>query len=85
MSHLKVFGLNAYIHVPDQLRKKINDNGEQIKLVGYHSTGGYKLYKTFNKRVIISRDIIFDDLKNWKYVVFDYSSHGIIPVMFENA
>lgn len=64
MSHLKVFGSITYIHVPDQLRKKIDDKGEQMILVGYHSTGGYKLYDTVNKRIVIIRDVIFDELKD---------------------
>lgn len=60
MSHLKVFGSIAYKHVPDQLRKKLDDKGEQMILLGYHSTRGYKLYDAVNKKIIISRDMIFD-------------------------
>ncbi|MCI29805.1 retrovirus-related pol polyprotein from transposon TNT 1-94 [Trifolium medium] len=40
---LKVFGSIAYRHVPDQLRKKLNDKGQQMIFVGYHFTGGYRL------------------------------------------
>lgn len=34
MSHVKVFGSVAYRHVPDQLRKKLDDKEEQIIHVG---------------------------------------------------
>lgn len=32
-------------------------------LVGYHSTGGYKLYDAANRRIMISQDISFNDIK----------------------
>lgn len=62
MSHLKVFGSVAYRHILDQLLNKLDDKGEKMILVGYHSTGGYKLYDTVNKRIVISKDMIFDEL-----------------------
>lgn len=43
LNHLRVFCSIAYQHVPGQLRKKFDDKGEVMILVGYHSTGGYKL------------------------------------------
>ncbi|XP_058775646.1 uncharacterized protein LOC131649925 [Vicia villosa] len=39
LSHLRVFGSVAYKHVPGQLRKKLDDKGEEMIFVGYHSTG----------------------------------------------
>lgn len=74
MSHLKLFGSVAYRNVPYQLRNKLDDNGEQIILVWYHSMGGYKLYDAINKRLIISRDVIFDELREWQHVVTDYQT-----------
>ena len=38
LSHLKVFGSIAHRHVPDQLRRKLDDKSSQMILVGYHST-----------------------------------------------
>lgn len=55
ISHLRVFGSLAYRHVPDQLRKKLDDKGEQMILVGYCGTlfcrlhiDGIPLIKTTN-------------------------------------
>jgi transposase InsO family protein len=67
VEHLKVFGSIAYKHVPDQLRKKLNDKSEVMILVGYHITGGYKLYDPVNKVTVISRDVVFDELKEWDW------------------
>jgi hypothetical protein len=57
--HLKVFGSITHRHVPDQLRRKLDDKLNQMILVlGYHSTEGYKLFDPVNKQMVISRDMI---------------------------
>ena len=67
VNHLRVFGSITYRHIPDQLRKKLDDKSEQLILVGYHSTGGYKLLDPVNKQVIISMDVIIDEVKEWNW------------------
>lgn len=44
VTHLKIFGSICYKHVPDQLRKKLNDKRLPLILVRYNSTKGYNLY-----------------------------------------
>lgn len=36
-------------------------------LIGYHSTGGYKLFDPLNKKVVINKDVIIDELKEWDW------------------
>ena len=67
LSHLKVFGSIAHRHVPYQLIRKLDDKSIQMILVGYHSTGGYKLFDPVNKKIVISRDMIIDELKELDY------------------
>ncbi|GAU22960.1 hypothetical protein TSUD_247040 [Trifolium subterraneum] len=67
VSHLKVFGSIAYRHVPDQLRSKLDDKSEVMVLVGYHPTGGYRLYDPMHKSIVISRDVIIDEMKEWNW------------------
>ena len=67
LSHLTVFGSIAHIHVPDQLRRKLDDKSSQMILIGYHSTGGYKLFDPVNKQVVIGRDVIIDVLREWDW------------------
>jgi hypothetical protein len=57
VKHLRMFGSIAYKHVPDQLRKKLDDKLVMMILVGYHPTGGYKLYDPTNKNVVVNRDV----------------------------
>jgi transposase InsO family protein len=65
VKHLRVFGSIAYKHVPNQLRRKLDDKATIMILVGYHSTGGYKLYDPVNKSVVVSRDVVIDEMKEW--------------------
>lgn len=59
MIQLGVVSSVAYRHVPDHLRRKLDDKRDQMICVGYHSTSGYKPYDDVNKRPVISMDLIF--------------------------
>ena len=55
VSRLKFFGFVAYAHVPDELRKKIDNKGQKCIFVGYSKdTKEYKLYDHVARKVIIS-------------------------------
>lgn len=66
LNHLNFFGSIAYRPVPGQLRKKLDDRGKVMILVGYHSTGGYKLLDDVNMRIMISWDVVTDEMKQLK-------------------
>lgn len=59
-------------YVLGQLRKKLDDKGEVMILVGYDSTGGYKLFDALNRRIVIIRDVIIDELKKVQQGVTGY-------------
>jgi hypothetical protein len=40
---------------------------KKMILLGYHSTGAYKLYDPISKKVHISRDVIVDENETWKW------------------
>jgi hypothetical protein len=53
--HLKFFGCVSYAHVPDDLRKKLDNKGQKIIFVGYsRDTKGYKLYDPIARKFIIT-------------------------------
>jgi transposase InsO family protein len=55
VAHLKVFGCVAYAHVPDELRRKLDNKGHKCIFVGYsEETKGYKLYDPVARKVIIN-------------------------------
>ncbi|KAK2989292.1 hypothetical protein RJ640_027329 [Escallonia rubra] len=58
VSHLKVFGNIAYVHVPDPQRKKLDDKNEKFIFIGYsQESKGYKLYNPVDKKIKVSRDV----------------------------
>ena len=43
MAHVRVFGNIAYVHVPDEKKKKLDAKSEKCILVGYYDEQkGYK-------------------------------------------
>ena len=59
-SHLKVFGCNAFVHIPDQKRKKFDKKSIHCIFVGYPAgCKGYKLYNPATKKMLRSKDVIF--------------------------
>ncbi|GAU28814.1 hypothetical protein TSUD_21510 [Trifolium subterraneum] len=83
VSHLKVFGSIAYRHVPDQLRSKLDDKSEVMVLVGYHLTGGYRLYDPVSKSIVISRDVIVDEMKEWDWC--SNKKKDSVSIMFDDV
>ena len=60
VSHLKVFGCNALVHVPDQKRSKLDRKSMRCVFVGYpNNSKGYKLFNPETKKMFRSRDVIF--------------------------
>jgi len=65
VNHLRVCGSICYKHVPEQLRKKLDDRGELMIQLGYYQIGGYKLFNPINKQIVMSRDVVFDESDGW--------------------
>lgn len=60
LSYLKIFGPDAFVHVPKQLWSKLDSNAKKMVPVGYKGDSGiYRLYDPGPKRVIEARDVVF--------------------------
>lgn len=80
ISHLRVFGSVAYAHVPDQKRTKLDDKSEKLIFVGYDSSSkGYKLYNPQTRKVISSRDVVFDEEATWDWNVPPEENYNFLP------
>lgn len=56
------------MHVPDEKRSKLDDKSEKYLFIGYDARSkGYKLYNPSNEKIVISRDVKFDEesLQDW--------------------
>ena len=61
VSMLRVFGARAYVHVPTELRKKLDSHTQLGYMIGYPtSTKGYRIYLD-NDTITTSRDVVFDE------------------------
>lgn len=64
VSNLRIFGTVVYSHVEKQFRDKFDCKTEKCVMVGYAPTG-YRLWSTERNKIIISRDVKFDESKFW--------------------
>nr|KYP32045.1 Retrovirus-related Pol polyprotein from transposon TNT 1-94 [Cajanus cajan] len=67
VSHLRIFGSICYKHVPDVNRRKLDDRGEKLILLGYHSTGAYRVYNPLTQKMMLSRDLKIDETQQWDW------------------
>ncbi|GKV36956.1 hypothetical protein SLEP1_g45038 [Rubroshorea leprosula] len=83
VDYFRIFGCIAYAHVPDQKRSKLDDKGEKcIFLSVSDQSKVYRLYNPLTKKVIISRDVVFDEASTWSWTE---KSGQQIPTDFENG
>jgi hypothetical protein len=60
--HFKVFGCLAFAHVPDSQRTKLDDNSIKCIHLGVsEESKAYKLYDPEKKKIIISRNVVFEE------------------------
>ena len=61
---LRVFGCQAFVHIPKDERKKLDSKSKKCVFVGYGATTkGYRLCDPLRKEIIHSRDVIFNEQK----------------------
>jgi len=53
--------------VPYIKRTKLAYKSEAMILVGYHSTGAYRLYHPVTKQICMSRDVVVDEEEAWNW------------------
>ena len=84
VAHLRIFGCVAFAHIPDKIRKKLDDHSEKCIFVGYSDMSkAYRLYNPITKKMIISRDVKFKEEESWDGSV-DNTIIGGVPFSYEN-
>jgi hypothetical protein len=64
LQHLRVFGCDAYVHVPKENRSKMDNKVEKCIFISYKDgVKGYKLWNLETKKNIYSRDVVFREVK----------------------
>jgi hypothetical protein len=68
VSYFRVFGCLAHVHVPDNQRVKLDDKSIKCVHLGVSDESkAYKLYDPAKKKIVVSRDVVFDESKGWKW------------------
>ncbi|KAL0366816.1 UNVERIFIED_CONTAM: Retrovirus-related Pol polyprotein from transposon TNT 1-94 [Sesamum radiatum] len=66
--HLRVFGSICYVHIPTEKRHKLEEKKEKGIFLGYSTQSkGYRIYNLKTKKLIISRDVEFDEDAMWNW------------------
>jgi hypothetical protein len=66
VSHLKVFGCIAYVHVLDEKISKLNPKAEKCIFIGYSlEQKGYRCFNPSTWKLQVSRDVVFDEMVSW--------------------
>ena len=66
VKHLKVFGCVAFVQVPTEKRTKLDPKSKKMMFVGYSAESkAYRLIDPENKKIVVSRDVIFDEDHFW--------------------
>nr|XP_048328550.1 uncharacterized protein LOC125422126 [Ziziphus jujuba var. spinosa] len=74
ISHLRVFGNIAHVHVPGEKRSKLDEKSEKYVFIGYDiNFKGYKLYNPKFGKIVISQDVIFSEEEEWNWESHDES------------
>ena len=82
--HLKVFGSVAYSHIPDAMRSKLDDKSEKCIFIGYSERSkAYKLYNPVTKKMVISRDVRFDENSSFEELEAEKEYLPVFPFEFE--
>ncbi|WKA06778.1 hypothetical protein VitviT2T_024662 [Vitis vinifera] len=68
VDYFRVFGCIGHVLVPDNKRKKLDDKSFQCVLLGVsEESKAYKLYDPVSKKIVVSRDVVFEEDKCWNW------------------
>jgi len=62
VSHLRIFGCPAYIHLPEEKRTKMEPSNMKGVFMGYIETSkAYRIFVQALWRIMVSRDVRFEE------------------------
>ncbi|KAG7578674.1 Integrase catalytic core [Arabidopsis thaliana x Arabidopsis arenosa] len=68
VEHLRVFGCVGYAKTESHHLKKLDDRSRALVHLGTEpGSKAYRLLDPGNRKIIVSRDVIFDETKSWKW------------------
>ncbi|GAU16044.1 hypothetical protein TSUD_339150 [Trifolium subterraneum] len=81
VAYFRVFGCLGYAHIPDAHRKKLDPKSIKCVHLGVsEESKAYKVYDPIQKKIIISRDVVFNETQGWEWGEKN-KEHDIPPVL----
>ncbi|KAD0338797.1 hypothetical protein E3N88_44430 [Mikania micrantha] len=75
--HLKVFGCVGYVKTPSHFTKKLDDRSTAMVPLGIEpGTKAYRMYDVEGNRVVISRDVVFNETQSWDWNKHQAEDHS---------
>ncbi len=66
VSHLRVFGCIAYVHVPNEKRSKLDPKAEKCIFIRYSlKQKGHRCFNPSIQKLQMNRDVVFDEMVSW--------------------
>ena len=80
LRNLRIFGSITNAHVPRQWRDKHDNRSVKYVFVGYDaSSKGYKFYNPSNNKVVVSRDVEFDEEASRNWEASEEKTYNFLP------
>ena len=71
--------------MPQQERSKLDDRSVKHVFIGYdQNSKGYKLYNPSNGKIMVSRDVEFDEEAIWDWETNEESTYDFLPYFEED-
>lgn len=83
VNKLKVFGCDVYVHIPNQLRKKLDYKSRKAIFIGYSDvTKGFKVFYPEQRKIEVACNVIFDE--KMKTVCIDLNDSESVESIEQN-
>lgn len=78
LSHLRVFGYTGHVKLPANHLKKLDFRSAPMVHLGIETgTKGYRMYDVKGRRLVISRDVTFEESRPWNWWEFQTDAQGV--------
>lgn len=81
VDYFRTFGCVAHVHISNQKISKLNAKSQQCAILGVSDEAKtYKLFDPITNKVIVSKDVVFEEDKSWHW---DVNKDRGIPVALD--
>nr|GEW01292.1 retrovirus-related Pol polyprotein from transposon TNT 1-94 [Tanacetum cinerariifolium] len=75
VSYFKIFGCIGFVHVPSQLRSKLEEKSQKCVFLGISTESkAYRMFDPIKRKIIISKDVVFSESERWEWSKEDLGS-----------